>query len=461
MRYVRGSLKYACWASAAAIALAAPASAETPVEIVEGWIAQAGGFDWLEVSHAGVSHDAASGTTTIERLEIAIDLSDLPGGTTEGESDRVDLSYSFTFPTLVFEGLDVDGAYYVADSIQADALLIDMQIDSEQQGTSSTTGSYDGLSATRLRWARLPEIEDDPARPVSRFYPLAAALVDVSFEAMEFGTLELVSETSEPQMTTTIRYGAGTVGATESGNISTMSVDGIWVSGAAEDDDAAAMAFEMEIGTVEAGQYNYGDMVRLFDPEAAPGSGDESYETMSGWFSAADWTISAQDVEVTIEEMRMEDLGGRRPTVPVLARADEIFVAATEEGAEPDPTEVAELVSAFYGAFSLGLAETSGIEVSFDEYRGSIDAVGVAGLSAGGIESIHYRGFEASDSAGDVEVRLGDFTISDFRFPSLAALIGFEAAQEEAISTRCWRRFRRWAASRSATCSSTCPSWPN
>ena len=192
MRYVRGSLKYACWASAAAIALAAPASAETPIEIVEGWIAQAGGFDWLEVSHAGVSHDAASGTTTIERLEIAIDLSDLPGGTTEGESDRVDLSYSFTFPTLVFEGLDVDGAYYIADSIQADALLIDLQIDSEQQGTSSTTGSYDGLSATGLRWARLPEIEDDPARPVSRFYPLAAALVDVSFEAMEFGTLELV-----------------------------------------------------------------------------------------------------------------------------------------------------------------------------------------------------------------------------------------------------------------------------
>lgn len=429
MRYLRGSLKYACWASAAAIALAVPASAETPVEIVEGWIAQAGGFEWLEVSHAGVSHDAASGTTTIERLEIAIDLSDLPGGTTEGESDRVDLSYSFTFPTLVFEGLDVDGAYYVADSIQADALLIDLQIDSEQQGTSSTTGSYDGLSATGLRWARLPEIEDDPARPVSRFYPLAAALVDVSFEAMEFGTLELVSETSEPQMTTTIRYGAGTVGATVSGNISTMSVDGIWVSGAAEDDDAAAMAFEMEIGTVEAGHYNYGDMVRLFDPAMAPGSGDEPYETMSGWFSAADWTISAQDVEVTIEEMRMEELGGRRPTVPVLARADALFLAA-ENDEEPDPVELVELVAATYGAFRLGLMEATGLAFDADEFTGTLAAAGIAGISSDGIESIHYRGLEAGDAEGDVEIALGDFTISNIGFPSLAALMALEEAQE-------------------------------
>lgn len=429
MRYGRGSLGYACLASVAALALVGPASAQTPVEIVEGWIAQAGSFDWLDVRHAGVSHDAASGTTTVEQLEISIEMSDLPGGTTDGESDSVDLSYSFTFPSLVFEGLDVDGGYFVADRIQADELLIDFQIDSERQGSSSTTGSYDGLSATNPRWARLPEIEDDPARPISRFYPLAAALVDVSFDALEFGTLELVSETSEPPMTTTMRYGAGSVGATERGNISTMSIDGIWVSGSGEGDDSEAIAFEMEIGSVEAGQYNYGDMVRLFDPEAGPGTGDEPFETMSGWFSAADWTISAEEVEVTIENWRMEDIGGRRPTLPVLARADALFLAA-EDDEEPDPIEVIELVSATYGAFRLGLMETTGLAFEADEFSGTLASAGIAGISSDGIESIYYRGLEAGDAEGDMNIALGDFTISDLGFPSLAALIALEEAQE-------------------------------
>ena len=108
---------------------------------------------------------------------------DLPGDVSDEEPDSVDMRYGLTFPSLVFDGLEADGDYYVADRIRADELLIDFQIESENQGTSSTTGSYDGLAAFALRWARLPDIEEDPARPISRFYPLVAALVDVSFEA--------------------------------------------------------------------------------------------------------------------------------------------------------------------------------------------------------------------------------------------------------------------------------------
>lgn len=433
MRYVCGRLWGMCLVSVAAIAPVAPASAETPVEIVEGWLEQAASFDWLEITHAGVSHDAASGTTTVEQLELTVELSDLPGGASDEEPDSVDLHYTFTFPSLVFEGLEVDGGYYVADRVQADELLVDFQIDSEQQGTNSTTGSYDGLSATNLRWARLPDIEDDPARPISRFYPLAAALVDVSFDAMEFGALDLVSETSEPPMTTTISYGAGTIGATERGNISIMSVDGISVSGAADaeaDEEATSMAFDMEIGAIEAGHYNYGDMVRLFDPDLEPGTGDEPFETLTGWFSAGDWTISAEGVEISIEDVRLEDLGGRRPTLPILTRADALYVAAMENDEEPDPVELVELIAATYGAFRLGLMEARGMAFEAEEFSGSLAATGIAGLSAEGIESIHYRGLEVSDAEGDVEVRLGDFTISDLGFPSLSALVALEEAQE-------------------------------
>ncbi|MCG6115962.1 MAG: hypothetical protein MEQ84_12250 [Mesorhizobium sp.] len=431
MRHVGGSWRGTCLASVAAIALIGPASAQTQVEIVEGWIEQAEAFDWLEISHEGVSHDEASGTTTIEQLEFAFEFFDLPGDVSDEEPDSVDMRYGFTFPSLVFEGLDADGDYYVADRIRADELFIDFQIESEKQGASRTSGSYDGLTASTLRWARLPDIEEDPERPISGFYPLVAALVDVSFEVMEFGTLDMVSETSEPPMTTTVSYGAGTFGATERGNISSMSIDGVTVSGAADaGEDAASMDFDMTIGTIEASDYNYGDIVRLFDPELEPGTGDEPFETLNGWVSAADWTISTADVEVAIEDMRMEDLGGRRPTLPILARADDIYIAEMENGEEPDPVELVELIAATYGAFRVGLMEARAVAFDAEEYSGTLAAAGIAGLSSEGIESIHYRGLEVGDPQGDAEVRLGDFTISDLGFPSLAAIVAFEEAQE-------------------------------
>ena len=49
--------------------------------------------------------------------------------------------------------------------------------------------------------------------------------------------------------------------------------------------------------------------------------------------------------------------------------------------------------------------------------------------SSDGIESIHYRGLEVGDPEGNAEIRLGDFTISDLGFPSLAAIAAFEEAQ--------------------------------
>ena len=74
--------------------------------------------------------------------------------------------------------------------------------------------------------------------------------------------------------------------------------------------------------------------------------------------------------------------------------------------------------------------EARGLVFDADEYSGTLAAVGIAGLSSDGIESIHYRGLEVGDPEGNAEIRLGDFTISDLGFPSLAAIAAFEEAQE-------------------------------
>ena len=41
--------------------MAKPFAVKMDEEKVKGWIAQGGQFDWLEVSHEGIDHDAATG----------------------------------------------------------------------------------------------------------------------------------------------------------------------------------------------------------------------------------------------------------------------------------------------------------------------------------------------------------------------------------------------------------------
>lgn len=406
-----------------------------PVGIVEGWIAQSEAYEWVTISHDGVEHDAASGITTINGLTIVVAGYDLPGMSTDTDdsatTETVDFSYSFSFPALVFDGLSIDGDYYTASAIRADTLDIEFTVESATEGSTTSTGAYDGLSVTNARWARLPEIEDDPLRPVSRFYPLVAALVDVSFDAAEFGALEIVSETSEPDVSTVVTYGAGRIGQTVRGNMSNMEVGEITIEAFSSEGESDATDFLMDIGGFKAETYNYGDMIRLFDPTLEPGTGDEPYETVAGMVSMYDWGLTAEGADFSVGDLRMEELGLRRPTIPFLARLDDLYMRAVDTGEDPDPEKVIELVAAFYGMFRLGLLELRDVEGSSEDFNGSLASVGVSGLSADGIESIFYRGFEASDGSGEVEAKLGDFTISNFLFPSLGALMNFERAQEE------------------------------
>jgi hypothetical protein len=418
-------------AGAAMLCVVPAWAADDPAAIVQGWIAEAEAFEWLSVTHEGVSHDAASGRTVVSGLSLAVEMSDLPGvdDSDAGARDAA-FRYVFTFPELVFEGLEADDRYYSARAMRADVVEVDFTVESAEQGVTNSTGAYNDIAVENPRWARLPAIEDDPARPISRFYPLAAALVDVSFDEARLGGLDLVTENAEPAMVTTMHYGPSRVGRTERGNMSSMTMGEVIVTATLADEDVAMSAFEMSIGGMEADAYNYGDMVRLFDPELEPGSDDAPFQTMAKRVSARDWSISSEGVEFTMGDMLMEDLGGRLPTQPLLARADSLYLQAVEDGGEPDAKEIGELVAAFYGAFRLGLMEMRDASASAEGFSGTLKSAGLAGLSSRGIDSIYYRGLEAGDG-GEVQVRLGDLTISALGFPSLAALIAFEQAQEQ------------------------------
>ena len=137
------------------------------------------------------------------------------------------------------------------------------------------------------------------------------------------------------------------LGATESGNISSMAIAGVTVSGVA---DAGKKTTRRWISTWKSAPLKPATTITVTSsasstPNSSPEPAMSPSRPLNGWVSAADWTISTEDVEIAIEDMRMEDLGGRRPMLPILARADEFYIAEMERGEEPDPVELVELIA--------------------------------------------------------------------------------------------------------------------
>ncbi len=399
--------------------VAAPAQAQDhPVEIVEGWLAAGKGYEWLTVHHDGIAHDEESDRVTIDGLSLMLSVSEEAMGDASAY-------YTIHFPQIALEGLAIDGDYYHATSVSADSAHMVFSAEGSG-GRSRGDATYHGIEASNVWWARPPAIEDDPARPISRYYPLIAALVDISFDEMTIGGVTVLSQSSEPSMTMTADYGAMVAGPTESGNMSSMRMDGVSLH--MVPDDPSTSSFEMSIGEVVLDTYNYGDLVYLLlDPDEPAGAGDAPFETVVGLATMADMHITSKDFGFRIGEYRIEDVGVRRPTVPLLERLDQLYLTS-QEGGEPDQEEIIELVTSIYGALRLGLFEVRDMSGQHAETAGEFGTFGIAGLSNAGMESLYYRGLDM-EQPGAFAFRLGDFTVKDVGFPALSALIDFEQAR--------------------------------
>lgn len=423
-------------ACAAAFPLTVPATVqaqESAEQIVARWIADGDALDGFSVKRGGIEHDASTRVTTVRDLTFVFEIPEVKNTDAAGRETGLSTSQKVTFPALRFEELGFEGGYYQAAAISADSALLDFSV-SDASGTASrTSGTYKAMRIEHPRWAALPDIPEAPQSPVSRYYPLVAALVDFSFDGMRIDGIEVKSSGDNPKLDMDIVYGPMTAGKTVRGDISEMKADGLTMTIRSEIPDENGVPksenFEFTTGPFVASQYSYGAVVRAFDPSAPTGAADAAYTPVIGRIEVPSVKIKSEEFNGEIGKIAMTDVGVRRPTVPVLKRADEMFLA-TQGGAEPPEKEMLEFIFGAYGAFRLGSMAVS--DLSMTGAQGISFKLGsyeIRDLSSKGLGGYELKAFEGTGPEG-VAVRLGRIAVKDIGFPDLKALMNVEAAEQ-------------------------------
>ncbi len=410
-------------------------SQENAQSIVESWIASAKGYEFISINHDGIIHNNATGITTITNLGIR--FSGDAGTIFQGSakelqgSDKVDarFDYSISFPSISFTDLSQDGNYYSATLIAADAADLDFSVKGDPKISSSALGEYAGFRVENVRWAKPPEIADDPNKPISKYFPLISALTDISFERASVDSVSMVQDMGAPVGKATTSYGKIVIEKTERGNFSNMSVDGMSMQLASSGQkNAAISATSFEIGHINATDYNYRSLVESFTPGNVGEAGNNPFLTFIGEMNLDDMKVTSDNGNFSLGKMVVRDIGVRKPETDLLGEMDRLYVLSESGGKMPDEKYALELVAKLYGTMRLGEFELSNIGFKSDQFgEGKLDTYRFADFSADGLGEYLLEGIEFVGKQGEL-VKLDHFSLNDLKFPPLAALLGFEDA---------------------------------
>ena len=404
-------------------------------DIINGWITQSQSSDVFSVSVGDVSFDGLSSKTTVQDLQVNISLGAFVEviGNAFGEmpkgADLKDASYDIAFPDIVLTNLQDIGDRYSVDAVRAGAMNFDMDMGSAGGDLPPTEAVYENLSVDALSWAKLPELANDPKKPISQFIPVLRAMIDFSYDEMTIDSATSLSPLGPDGPTMSAEYGPMRLGKTVRGDVSTLELDGftMTVPIVPEDGDDALATATVSVGTMTARDYNYGTMLdTLFAPTTgAPGA----YKTAVGAIALDGLSISvpSAEVEVNIDSFVFEDMGVRTPAQDFVAQLETLALKerAGEEVDMPEE-EIVKLIASIYGAFSIGKFEVAGLDATGPEITtAKMGAYGMSDLSADGLGAFYVEGVDVVLTNGDV-FKYGKSTIENVIFPDLAALVAVE-----------------------------------
>ena len=402
------------------------AMAQTQAEdIINGWITDARSHDFVSITHEGITNDAASGVTSVNNLKISINISQAMIEGSESARPDGEIVYTITFPQLRFTRLGLDSGYYSAGRIEADSAGFTLEVNASGNETQGS-GSYDGILIENARWARLPAVESDPSRPLSRFYPLVAALTDFSASQMRLGRLKMTQTSHQPSpVRTTAEYGGSIYRNIVRGDTASITMAGVKMM-ISPLEGTSGEVVNITVGPSSMTDYNAGTLVRSFGP-GGWADGAQSRKII-GEMHLGGLDVRATSGTFSIGSIVVRDIFARPTGVDLPATLDALFLLI-KNGEEPDAQMIARLVAGSYG--SLGLGELSVTGVNFDvpgEAKGSMDRFSIRELSRDGLGGVSVSGVEFAAKDG-TRGALGLFDLSGLTFPALDALIGLEAAQ--------------------------------
>jgi hypothetical protein len=413
------------------------AAGEGPT-IVERWIEDAKAFDFLDMSHQGLSYDEQNDVTTVNGFK-AVFTPDFTSLIPEGD-DVPQLSYIFEIPKLRYVALSETGDRYQADSIEADLINVTYTLESGEIDLpdDEATGTYSDIVLSAVDWAKLPALIDDPKKPISKYYPLVAALVDVNMASFTAGGSEM-TQTLDASTVLKTTYGAMQATGVERGDYALFSIDGIRMFSTPKTDaEAGSSEYELmfDVAGFEGRNYNSGTMVRQFDPALAASQADTPFKTLLGELSATDSRVEFDNTaRVKIDEASYADWGVRPPSLPLLALADELYLEAIAGETEPDEETILRMVSSLYSMFRVGSIGMSGFDLQVDEassdtrFAARLADFKLADLWAGGLGEFSLKGLFAEGDGNRVQLDL--FQLRDIGFPTLDALMDAKRASDE------------------------------
>ncbi|MEP4434516.1 MAG: hypothetical protein ABJ349_20065 [Hyphomicrobiales bacterium] len=413
------------------------AAGEGPT-IVDRWISESKEYSFVDLSYQGLSYDEASDVTEVTGFKIVL-APDFSGMMPEGE-ESPKITYTFIAPTLRYTGLSEDNNRYSAALIDAPEVNFNLtmkggpeELDLEQ-GNSS--GKYERISVRDADWAKLPEIIDDPKKPITKYYPLLVALSDGGFSSMKIEgtrTMQTIDKSTNMEAV----YGLMEIGEVKAGDYSTLSIDGMEMSSVRSASAEPASEFDnftVTIGRIEASDYNSGTAIRQLDPALPLSKRDTPFETLVGRVAALDIEVKVDDeASVKFDEVSYSDWGMRPPSIPMFDMIDAMYLKAQESDQDPDEKEVIELVASLYAMFRIGSFDINGLGLQFEEGDGpvsaSLESFRLADLWSAGLGEFSIKGLDVETQGNKVKSDI--FQIRDIGFPTLAALMDAERASDE------------------------------
>ncbi len=424
-----------------------PANAQSEAEsIVERWVKTASGYEFVKISYDNISHDSTSNITNISNLAIEFNtdnqsskddgvVSDDSSATkpTENTDEDIDsknsvpkFNYTFAFPTVSFDNLTFDGDYYSANSISADIARMKFTLSSAGSSDSTAAGAYNNFRIENVRWASLPEIVKDENKPISSYFPLIEALLDISFDNANIDSMSIVQELKEPEITAVTEYGRMEIGKTVRGNFSTMYAAGIKMEMGDEFQSTSAdfPYSRFNVGEITATDYNYRTLLNKFNPDLVTSDSDKPFETLSGHMAMNDISVFSKAGKFSLDKITVDEVGVRSADFDILGEVDRFVLAAKNVGDE----QFVKMIANIYGMFRLGEFSMTGMKfTSPDAGEGKMGIIRITDLSANGLGEFSLEGTSFQDNKGRY-FDLGLFSLSDLKFPSFQSLINLEKA---------------------------------
>lgn len=232
--------------------------------IIDRWVEDSKSHSFIELSYQSLDYDEATDVTSVNgfRADIIFNFAFLAS---RGETGPK-ISYLVEVPMLRYFALSENADRYSADSIEAEQLTVTDSLEGVPLGSlvADFIGRYNGKAVARHNdvvlsapdWAKLPDIFDEPTKPVSKYYPFAAALADINLASLTIANSEF-SQTFEGATSIKTAHGASEYGKTRNGNASSFSLVGlnsaVDLQADGEQSDTEVKTMVMDIARIKGG----------------------------------------------------------------------------------------------------------------------------------------------------------------------------------------------------------------